>query len=120
MRDVIVVPGHFCLYERDGRRIDRTLTWTSRRRLGPAPERIDPQLPVMRIPEPVVFGGVFPKPHFGHVLLELFARLWAHDAGQADATVPIVYFTHRERSLEPFEQQLLDAALAARRIANVL
>lgn len=106
------MPGAYCLYDRDGRRIDRTLTWTSRRRLGPAPERITPPRDATRVRGPVVFGGLFPKPHFGHVLLEMFARLWAHDAGHADTDVPIVHFTHRQRALDPFEQQLVDAAFA--------
>lgn len=111
LEDALAVPGSLCLYSHDGRRIDSTLTWTSQRRLGPAPDRIDPPMVITRITEPVVFGGVFPKPHFGQVLLELFARLWIYDAGHADSTVPIVHHTHRKRPLEPFEQQLLDAAL---------
>lgn len=60
----------------------------------------------------MVFGGLLPKPHFGHVLLETFSRLWILDADGVTRGMPIAYFTHRSRAFEPFEQQLLHAALA--------
>lgn len=110
--DVIALPGKYCLYDRDGARIDSSMTWTSSRRLGPAPEHIDVPRDLERLEGPVTFGGLFPKPHFGHVLLEMFARLWAHDARPDEAPAPLVRFTHRQRALEPFERLVLAAAFA--------
>lgn len=110
LRDVLAIPGSYCLYDRDGVRIDSTVTWTAGRRRGPTPDRVEPPRDVTTVTQPVVFGGLFPKAHFGHVLLELFTRLWPYDAHHADASTPIVHFTHYRRRLEPFEQQLLDAA----------
>jgi capsular polysaccharide biosynthesis protein len=109
-RDILAVPGNYCLFDASGSRIDRSVSWTDGRRRGPASDRIVvPHDPTV-IADPVVFGGLLPKAHFGHVLLEMFTRLWAHDAGYAGADVPIVHFTHYQRPLEPFERRLLDAA----------
>ena len=110
LTDVHAVPGNYCLYDDAGVRIDRSLTWTSSRRLGPAPARIELPPDAVTIERPVVFGGLLPKPHFGHVLLEMFSRLWAHDAGHVGRDVPIVHFTHYQRDLEAFERRLLSGA----------
>ena len=109
-RDLFAVPGAYCLYDRDGIRVNGTVTWTAGRRRGPAPDRIEPPTGAETIAGPVVYGGLLPKAHFGHVLLEMFTRLWAHDEGHADASIPIVHFTHYQRALEPFEQQLIEGA----------
>ena len=115
LRDVIAVPGNYCLYDRSGHRIDETVSWTAGRRRGPTPASIDPTAVVETVSEPVVFGGLLPKSHFGHVLLEAFSRLWVFDAGVVERGTPIVHFTHYGRDLEPFEQVLLGAALAGTR-----
>ena len=113
LRDVLAIPGAYCLYDRDGVRIDETVTWTAGKRRGPAPDRIESPKDAAVVAGPVVFGGLLPKAHFGHVLLEMFTRMWAHDAGHADASIPIVHFTHSQRTLESFEQRLIDAAFDA-------
>ena len=115
LRDVIAVPGNYCLYDRSGHRIDETVSWTAGRRRGPTPASIDPAAVVETVRERVTFGGLLPKSHFGHVLLEAFSRLWVFDAGIVAPGTPIVHFTHYGRDLEPFEQVLLDAALAGTR-----
>ena len=109
--DVLAVPGAYCLYDAAGLRIAASVSWTGQRRRGPTPPRIDVPEDVARVDEPVVFGGLLPKAHFGHVLLEMFTRLWVFDAGVVDGRTPLRYFTHYGRALEPFEQQLLAAAL---------
>lgn len=117
--DVLAVPGHYCLYDAGGERIDGTVTWTAGRRRGPAPERIEVPRDPVTIEAPVVFGGLLPKAHFGHVLLEMFTRLWVYDAGEVAPDTPLVHFTHYQRPLERFEQRLLEAALGAHRPPRV-
>jgi len=111
LHDVLAVPGAYCLYDLAGHRLYETLTWSGERARGPKPETIPVPDDPIRIDRPVVFGGLLPKPHFGHVVLEAFSRLWVFDAGVVEHGTPVAHFTHRSRTLAPFEQLLLDAAL---------
>lgn len=112
LHDVLAVPGSHCLYDREGRRIDRSMTWLGLRPRGPKPDRAPDDANATVVDQPAVYGGLLPKPHFGHVLLETFSRLWFLGSDRVDPHAPIVFHAHRNRSLEQFERRLLDAALA--------
>ena len=109
--DLIALPGRFCLYDRSGRRVEGSRHYTFNRYIGPDPEVVDVDVPMRTIDEPVVYGGLIPKPHFGHFLTEAFTRLWPYDAGDL-ADVPHAHFLHWERELRPFESELMDTAMA--------
>lgn len=104
--DVLFVPGHACLYERDGRRIDATMHLREGRPLRRVTPRIEPPRDPAVIEEPVVYGGHLPK-HFGHFLLESLSRLWAYpclDLGPLP-------FVHSRTVFHLHERELLEAAL---------
>lgn len=111
LHDVLAVPGAYCPYDLAGHHPSKTLTWSGERARGPKLETIPVPDDPIRIERPVVFGGLLPKPHFGHVVLEAFSRFWVFDAVVVERGTPVAHFTHRGRTLAPFEQWHLDAAL---------
>jgi capsular polysaccharide biosynthesis protein len=104
--DAFFVPGHFCLYDVAGRRIDATVhRWEgSSTRHAPATATLpaDPR----RIDGPVVFGGHLPK-HFGHFLLESLGRTWIY----AQVGLGPLPFVHFRPQFHLHERELLEAAL---------
>lgn len=80
-RDVILHhgKGHWCLYDRDGHRIDASAlvrhSWNAEAQMVQAPPTLPNPGEVQRtLDEPVVFCSVFFN-HWGHFLLESMARL---------------------------------------------
>ena len=104
--DVLFIPGHACLYDLAGGRIDATMHMREGRPLRRVTPRIEPPGEVVVIDQPVVYGGHLPK-HFGHFLLESLARLWAYPV-LGLGPLPLV---HSRTVFHVHERELLEAAL---------
>ena len=104
--EAIFLPGHACLYDRSGRRIDASQHFLEGQALRHVPPRVTLPAELARIDEPVVLGGHLPK-HFGHFLLESLERLWVYPQLEL-RRLPFVHF--RER-FHVHEQDLLRALL---------
>ncbi len=75
VRGVFAVPGHHCLFDGSGERINRSVGRTAGRWHRPAPNRFVVPTAPTTIEQPVVFARLLPKAHFGQALLEMFTRL---------------------------------------------
>lgn len=105
-KDAFFVPGHFCLYDSSGRRVDSTVHLHEGSATRRAPIAVTLPTDPHRIEEPVVFGGHLPK-HFGHFLLESLGRTWVY-AQHGLGPLPFVHFRPR---FHLHERDLLEAAL---------
>jgi capsular polysaccharide biosynthesis protein len=103
----IVLPGHSCLYDSEGRRIEASVHWRGGLPVKAGPQRIEPPKDLPTIEGPVVFAGHLPKRHVGHFLLESLSRTWAY-LGHGLEGVP---FGHLRRDFAPYELQMLRAVL---------
>lgn len=104
--DVLFVPGHACLYDLSGRRIDATMHLREGRPLRRVTPTIEPPRDPALLEDPVVYGGHLPK-HFGHFLLESLARLWAYPS----LDLGPLPFVHSRTVFHLHERELLEAAL---------
>lgn len=106
LHDVLAVPNHACLYDRDGQRIDATMHLHEGRPLRRVTPVIAPPVKLERVDEPVVYAGHLPK-HFGHFLLESLSRTWVYPELQV-GPLPLLHLRQR---FNVHEQPLLEALI---------
>jgi capsular polysaccharide biosynthesis protein len=114
LKDAVFVPGHACLYDLSGRRIDATVHLREGRPLRRVPPSIVPPSDLQRITDPVVYGGHLPK-HFGHFLLESLSRTWIY----VEQDLRGVPFVHSRTLFHLHEREMLEAALRPHRAPHV-